>query len=65
MQPEIDVFGLSLKTFGLCFGLAFVVSGAIVARRLKELGKPARLGLRDGLRGAHRRARRRARLLAR
>lgn len=40
MQPEIDVLGLSLKTFGLCFGLAFVVSGAMVARRLKELGKP-------------------------
>jgi phosphatidylglycerol:prolipoprotein diacylglycerol transferase len=40
MQPTIDVLGLSLKTFGLCFGLAFVVSGAIVARRLKELGKP-------------------------
>ncbi|CAN5192982.1 prolipoprotein diacylglyceryl transferase [soil metagenome] len=40
MQPEIDIFGLPLKTFGLCFGLAFVVSGAIVARRLKELGKP-------------------------
>ena len=40
MQPEIDVFGLSLKTFGLCFGLAFVVSGAIVTRRLKELGRP-------------------------
>ncbi|CAA9514724.1 MAG: Prolipoprotein diacylglyceryl transferase [uncultured Solirubrobacteraceae bacterium] len=40
MQPEIDLFGLPVKTFGLCFGLAFVVSGAIVARRLKELGKP-------------------------
>jgi phosphatidylglycerol:prolipoprotein diacylglycerol transferase len=40
MQPEIDLFGLSLKTFGLCFGLAFAISGAIVARRLKELGKP-------------------------
>jgi phosphatidylglycerol---prolipoprotein diacylglyceryl transferase len=40
MQPEINLFGLSLKTFGLCFGLAFVVSGAIVGRRLKELGKP-------------------------
>jgi phosphatidylglycerol:prolipoprotein diacylglycerol transferase len=40
MQPEIDLFGLSLKTFGMCFGLAFVVSGAIVARRLKEIGKP-------------------------
>ena len=40
MQPEIDLFGLPLKTFGLCFGLAFVVSGAIVGRRLRELGKP-------------------------
>jgi phosphatidylglycerol:prolipoprotein diacylglycerol transferase len=40
VQPTIDLLGLSLKTFGLCFGLAFVVSGAIVARRLKELGKP-------------------------
>jgi len=40
MQPEIDVFGLSLKTFGLCFGLGFVISGAIVTRRLKELGRP-------------------------
>ena len=40
MQPEIEVLGLSLKTFGLCFGLAFVVSGAMVARRLKELGRP-------------------------
>jgi phosphatidylglycerol---prolipoprotein diacylglyceryl transferase len=39
MQPEIDLLGLPLKTFGLCFGLAFLVSGAIVARRLKELGK--------------------------
>jgi phosphatidylglycerol:prolipoprotein diacylglycerol transferase len=40
MRPEINLLGISLKTFGLCFGLAFVVSGAIVARRLKELGKP-------------------------
>jgi len=40
MQPEIDILGLSLKTFGLCFGLGFVVSGAMVTRRLKELGRP-------------------------
>jgi phosphatidylglycerol---prolipoprotein diacylglyceryl transferase len=40
MQPEIELFGISLKTFGLCFGLSFVVSGAMVARRLRELGKP-------------------------
>jgi phosphatidylglycerol:prolipoprotein diacylglycerol transferase len=40
MQPEIDLLGLSLKTFGMCFGLAFVVSGMVVGRRLVELGKP-------------------------
>src|SRR4051794_22523950 len=40
MKPEIVVFGLSLKTFGICFGCAFVASGAITARRLKELGRP-------------------------
>jgi phosphatidylglycerol:prolipoprotein diacylglycerol transferase len=40
MQPELDLFGLSLKTFGMCFGLAFVVSGLVVGRRLKELGRP-------------------------
>ncbi len=40
MQPEIEILGLSLKTFGMCFGLAFVVSGAVVGRRLVELGKP-------------------------
>jgi phosphatidylglycerol:prolipoprotein diacylglycerol transferase len=40
MQPEIDLLGLPLKTFGLCFALAFVVSGAMVSRRLSELGRP-------------------------
>ena len=40
MLPEIDVLGLSLKTFGLFFALSFVVSGAMVTRRLKELGRP-------------------------
>jgi phosphatidylglycerol---prolipoprotein diacylglyceryl transferase len=40
VQPEIEVLGISLKTFGLSFGLAFVVSGLMVARRLKELGRP-------------------------
>ena len=40
MQPEIEFLGLSLKTFGMCFGLAFVVSGAVVARGLAELGRP-------------------------
>jgi phosphatidylglycerol:prolipoprotein diacylglycerol transferase len=40
MQPDIDLFGLSLKTFGLLFALAFLAAGAVIARRLKELDKP-------------------------
>ena len=44
MQPEIDVFGpLTIQTFGLCFGLAFLVCRRMVARRLKELGRPVDL----------------------
>lgn len=40
MQPEIDLFGLPVKTFGLMFALGFLASGALLARRLRELGKP-------------------------
>lgn len=40
MQPEIDLFGLPIKTFGLCFALGFVAAGAIIQRRLRELGRP-------------------------
>jgi phosphatidylglycerol:prolipoprotein diacylglycerol transferase len=40
MQPEIDVFGLSLKTFGLMFAFGFLAAGAVITRRLRELGKP-------------------------
>ena len=40
MQPDINLFGLSIKTFGLFFGLNFVVVGLIAYRRLRELGKP-------------------------
>lgn len=40
MQPEIDLLGLPLKTFGLCFALAFLASGALLARRFRELGWP-------------------------
>jgi phosphatidylglycerol:prolipoprotein diacylglycerol transferase len=36
----IDLLGLDVKTFGLFFALNFVAWGAIVAVRLKELGKP-------------------------
>jgi phosphatidylglycerol:prolipoprotein diacylglycerol transferase len=40
VRPEIHVLGLSLKTFGIVFALGFVAAGAILARRLRELGKP-------------------------
>src|SRR3954470_3749931 len=40
MQPELHFFGLTIQTFGLCLGAAFIVAGWIVARRLRELGRP-------------------------
>jgi phosphatidylglycerol:prolipoprotein diacylglycerol transferase len=40
VQPEIHIGPLTLQTFGICFGLAFVVCGAVLARRLSEIGKP-------------------------
>src|SRR3954452_13820096 len=40
MQPEIDILGLPLKTFGLMFALAFIACGAIIARRLREWELP-------------------------
>src|SRR5919199_4996440 len=40
MQPELHIGGITLQTFGLMMGLAFVVAGGLVARRLKELDKP-------------------------
>jgi phosphatidylglycerol:prolipoprotein diacylglycerol transferase len=39
MRPEIHVLGISIKTFGLCFALAFLASGLTVSRRLVEIGK--------------------------
>jgi phosphatidylglycerol---prolipoprotein diacylglyceryl transferase len=40
VQPEIDLFGLPIKTFGLAFGLSFLLCGLVVGKRLRELGKP-------------------------
>ena len=37
MQPELHLFGLTIQTFGLCLGAAFLVAGWVVARRLGEL----------------------------
>ena len=40
VQPELNLFGLTLQTFGLMLGVAFIVCGALTARYLKEIGKP-------------------------
>jgi phosphatidylglycerol---prolipoprotein diacylglyceryl transferase len=40
MKPEIDLLGISVKTFGVMFALGFLACGLLVARRLRELGKP-------------------------
>lgn len=40
MQPELDVFGLTLQTFGLMLGIGFVVCGVLAGRYLQEIGKP-------------------------
>jgi phosphatidylglycerol---prolipoprotein diacylglyceryl transferase len=40
MKPEVILFGISIKTFGVVFALGFIACGLIVARRLRELGKP-------------------------
>ena len=41
MQPEIHIGPLTLQTFGICFALAFLAAGAVLAKRLRELDKPA------------------------
>jgi phosphatidylglycerol---prolipoprotein diacylglyceryl transferase len=40
MQPEIELGPLTLQTFGICFALAFVAAGAVLSRRMGEIGKP-------------------------
>src|ERR1700726_4106551 len=40
MKPEINILGIAIKTFGVMFALGFLACGALVARRLRELGKP-------------------------
>ncbi len=40
MYPELHLGPLTLQTFGLMFALAFLAAGALVAKRLKEIGKP-------------------------
>jgi phosphatidylglycerol:prolipoprotein diacylglycerol transferase len=40
MYPELNLGPLTLQTFGLMFALAFLAAGALIAKRLKEIGKP-------------------------
>src|SRR5271155_1927594 len=40
MKPEIDILGISVKTFGVVFALGFIAWGAVVWRRLRERGEP-------------------------
>lgn len=40
MVKQIDVLGVPLQTFGIFFALNFLCWAAVVARRLKEMGKP-------------------------
>jgi phosphatidylglycerol:prolipoprotein diacylglycerol transferase len=40
MYPEITLGPLTLQTFGLMFALAFLAAGALIAKRLGEIGKP-------------------------
>jgi phosphatidylglycerol:prolipoprotein diacylglycerol transferase len=40
MYPEIDLGPLTLQSFGLMFALAFLGAGALVGKRLAEIGKP-------------------------
>jgi len=40
LQPDLQIGPLELKTFGLCFAAGFIAAAAVLARHLKELGKP-------------------------
>lgn len=40
MYPEFDVGPITVQSFGLCFALAFLAGGALVWKRLGEIGKP-------------------------
>jgi phosphatidylglycerol---prolipoprotein diacylglyceryl transferase len=41
VYPDIHIGSITLHTFGLMFALAFLAAGAVVGRRLRELGKPS------------------------
>ncbi|HEX7060310.1 MAG TPA: prolipoprotein diacylglyceryl transferase [Solirubrobacterales bacterium] len=40
MYPELNIGPITLQTFGLMFALAFLSAGWLIAKRMKEIGKP-------------------------
>ena len=40
MYPEFDLGPITVQSFGLCFALGFLAAGALVWKRLGEIGKP-------------------------
>jgi phosphatidylglycerol---prolipoprotein diacylglyceryl transferase len=40
VYPEINLGPLTIQSFGLMFALAFLAAGALIAKRLKEIGRP-------------------------
>src|SRR3954462_9846647 len=40
MQPELHLGPVTLQTFGIAFGLGFVVAGLVLAKRFRELDLP-------------------------
>jgi phosphatidylglycerol---prolipoprotein diacylglyceryl transferase len=40
VYPEIHIGPVTLQSFGICFAAGFIAAGAVVWRRLGELGKP-------------------------
>ena len=40
MYPEIHIGPVTLQTFGLMFAFAFLAAGALIWKRLGEIGKP-------------------------
>src|SRR4051794_10124112 len=40
MYPHLEIGPVTLQTFGLMFALAFLAAGALIWKRLGEIGKP-------------------------
>lgn len=41
VRTEIDLLGLPVKTFGVMFAVGFLAAGGLLARRLREQGRPS------------------------